>query len=57
VIDLRALLFVVFLSTSCTGPSAPHTESAGRYCNGDGLGVNLSLTLVEDGTYVCKWTG
>jgi hypothetical protein len=30
---------------------------AGRYYQGDGLGVNLRLNLKKDGQFVCKWTG
>jgi hypothetical protein len=29
----------------------------GRYYDGDGLGVNLNLSLRGDGTYSCSWTG
>jgi hypothetical protein len=30
---------------------------AGKYYMGDGLGFNQSLTLAQDGTFDCRWTG
>lgn len=30
---------------------------AGSYYRGDGLGLNLHLTLAENGTFRCNWTG
>lgn len=35
-----------------------HTDRLnGDYYQGDGLGYNLHLTLENDGTFTCQWTG
>ena len=39
------------------GPGGLADSVPGRYYHGDGLGVNLSLTLDEDGTFECGWRG
>jgi hypothetical protein len=32
-------------------PAADAAKFAGKYYNGDGLGVNINLTLASDGSY------
>ena len=63
-------LCLVVALTSCaeTAPGRPELvvpvqldlatgAIAGGYYRGDGLGFNLHLELVPDGTFECKWTG
>jgi hypothetical protein len=38
-------------------PAADAAKFAGNYYNGDGLGVNISLTLAPDGSYAATWHG
>jgi len=38
-------------------PAADAARFAGTYYNGDGLGVNINLTLKPDGSYAADWHG
>ena len=63
VADALGLILVYVLWTGCTADPVPSTASesgsavVGSYYRGDGLADNLSLTLAEDGTFRCSWTG
>jgi hypothetical protein len=38
-------------------PAADAAKFAGTYYTGDGLGVNINLTLKPDGSYAADWQG
>jgi hypothetical protein len=43
--------------TTLPADGEPDRALAAEYSCGDGLGYNLVLTLLDDGTFTCKWTG